>query len=91
MRAALGASPGRLGREVLTRSLMPVWFGVAAGIGLAMWTGQLIGALLFGTAPFDPVAYAGATAILILTAGLASFVPARRAAVLDPVKALRDG
>jgi len=90
VRAALGASPGRLGREVLTRSLMPVWFGVAAGIGLAMWTGQLIGALLFGTAPFDPVAYAGATAILILTAGLASFVPARRAAVLDPVKALRD-
>ena len=90
VRAALGASPGRLGREVLTRSLMPVWFGVAAGVGLAMWTGRLIGAMLFGTAPLDPVAYVGATALLILTAALASFVPARRAAVLDPVKALRD-
>lgn len=90
VRAALGASPGRLGREVLTSSLMPVWFGAAAGIGLAMWTGQLISAMLFGTAPLDPVAYVGATGILIVIAALASFVPARRAAVLDPVKALRD-
>ena len=91
VRAALGASPARLGREVLSTSLMPVWLGAAAGVGLAMWTGQLIGTLLFGTAPMDPVAYVGATAILIVTAALASFVPARRAAALDPVKALRDG
>ena len=90
VRAALGASPGRLGREVLKTSLMPVWFGAAAGVGLAMWTGRLIGTLLFGTAPMDPLAYIGATAVLIVTAALASFVPARRAAVLDPVKALRD-
>ncbi|MEO6222076.1 MAG: FtsX-like permease family protein, partial [Vicinamibacterales bacterium] len=91
VRAALGASPGRLGREVLTSSLRPVWFGAVAGIGLAMWTAQLIDAMLFGTAPLDPVAYVGATAVLVVTAALASFVPARRAAVLDPVKALRDG
>jgi putative ABC transport system permease protein len=91
VRAALGASPGRLGREVLISSLMPVWFGAAAGIGLAMWTARMVGALLFGVAPLDPVSYAAATGILVITAGLASFVPARRAAVLDPVKALRDG
>jgi putative ABC transport system permease protein len=90
VRAALGASPARLGREVLSTSLMPVWLGAATGVGLAMWTGRLIGTLLFGTAPMDPVAYVGATTILIVTAALASFVPARRAAALDPVKALRD-
>jgi len=91
VRAALGASPRRLAREVLASSLTPVWFGAAAGIGLAMWSGQLVSALLFATAPLDPVAYAAATAMLIVTAGLASLVPARRAARLDPVKALRDG
>jgi putative ABC transport system permease protein len=90
VRAALGASPGRLGREVLTRSLMPVWAGAVCGIGLAMWAEQLIGAMLFGTAPLDPLAYVSATAVLVVTAAIASFVPARRAAVLDPVKALRD-
>jgi predicted permease len=90
VRAALGASPTRLGREVLTSSLAPVWLGAVAGVGLAMWAGQLISALLFGTAPMDPVAYVAATGLLIVIAGLASVVPARRAAALDPVKALRD-
>ena len=90
VRAALGASPTRLGREVLTSSLTPVWLGAVAGVGLAMWAGQLIGALLFGTAPMDPLAYVAATGLLIVVAGLASVVPARRAAALDPVKALRD-
>ena len=91
VRAALGASPRRLAREVLRSSLAPVWIGVAVGIGLAMWSGQLVSALLFATEPLDPAAYVAATSILIVTAGLASVVPARRAARLDPVKALRDG
>lgn len=91
VRAALGASPARLGREVLTSSLWPVWCGVLAGSGLALWTGQLITALLFGTSPRDPMAYAAAIAVLVGTAVVASLVPARRAATLDPVRALRDG
>jgi putative ABC transport system permease protein len=90
VRAALGASPTKLAREVLASSLTPVWIGAAAGVGLAMWAGQLIGSLLFGTAALDPLAYVAATGILILIAGLASVVPARRASALDPVRALRD-
>jgi putative ABC transport system permease protein len=90
VRAALGASPARLGREVLMSSLTPVWVGAMAGVGLAMWAGQLTGSLLFGTAAMDPVSYVAATAVLIAIAGLASIVPARRASALDPVKALRD-
>jgi len=91
VRAALGASPRRLAREVLTSSLTPVWAGAAAGIALAMWSGQLVAALLFATAPLDLAAYAAATTLLVVTAGVASLIPARRAARLDPVKALRDG
>lgn len=90
VRASLGASPARLGREVLTTSLLPVWVGAAAGLALAMWCGRLIASLLFATTPLNLTAYVAATAVIVLTAGLASLVPARRAAVLDPVKALRD-
>ncbi len=91
VRASLGASPVRLGREVLTNSLAPVWLGAAVGTVLAMWIGRLVGALLFDTAPLDPLAYLAAIGVLVVTAGLASLVPARRAAALDPVKALREG
>jgi ABC-type antimicrobial peptide transport system permease subunit len=91
VRASLGASPARLGRDVLRSSLAPVWVGTAVGVGIALWGSRLLTALLFATAPLDVPAYVAAIVVLVATAGLASLVPARRAAVLDPVKALRDG
>ena len=57
---------------------------------MAMWGSRLIAAMLFGTAPLDPAAYTIAVGLLRVTALLATAIPARRAATIDPVKALRD-
>jgi predicted permease len=90
VRVALGASPVRLIREVLGASLKPVWFGIAAGLTLAVWTARLAQSLLFGTSPFDVATYVGAAVVIAATAAAASLLPARRAASTDPVEALRS-
>jgi len=59
------------------------------GIALALAASRLIGSLLFGIAPSDPVAMGSALAVLIGVALVASYVPARRASRLDPTRALR--
>jgi ABC-type antimicrobial peptide transport system permease subunit len=64
--------------------------GLAAGIVGALAATQLLRGLLFELSPFDPATYAGAAAILLATAAIASLVPARRAARSDPMAALRS-
>lgn len=91
VRAALGASRARLMRDVVIKNLAAAAAGCAAGAALAMWGSRLIAAMLFGTAPLDLSAYAAAMAVLLATALVATAIPARRAATIDPVKALRDG
>lgn len=90
VRSALGASPWQLVRDVLRSSLVPVWIGLVFGLGLAIWTSRLVGALLFETAPAEPLAYVGSAGLLAGTALIASLIPARRAASIDPVRALRN-
>lgn len=63
--------------------------GVAAGTVLALIAGRSVGALLFGLKPYDPATLGAAAALLATVAALASFLPARRASKLDPLKALR--
>ncbi len=65
--------------------------GLAIGIGLSLWLGRFIEALLFNLQPRDPWTIAGAVAILAIVATLAALVPARRAARLDPAEVLREG
>ncbi len=89
VRAALGAHPGRLAREVLSSSLRPVWIGVGAGLALAAWTSQLAQLLLFGTSPHDPVTYMCAAGATMAAAAAACALPARRVALVDPVSVLR--
>lgn len=89
VRAALGASPGHLGRTVLLGSLVPVCGGAFAGAALAWWASQWARSLLFATAPTDPAAYVAAAIVLFLTTTAAALAPARRAAAVDPVTALR--
>ncbi|HKO14068.1 MAG TPA: ABC transporter permease [Acidobacteriaceae bacterium] len=89
IRMALGAEPGRVLRMVLREASWLGLLGVVAGLAGALALGRVIGAMLYGLKPWDP-ATLGASAVLLLVVALAAgWVPARRAAGVDPMRALR--
>lgn len=90
IRMALGASPGSVLRMVLGGSLRVVVVGLVIGLGAAVACGRLITAQLYGVEPTDALALGGAAALLIVIAMAASLIPSRRAAMLDPIRALRE-
>jgi len=90
VRSALGATPAAVMRTVLRQSLTPAIAGLSAGLLLAIWMGSLAGSLLYETSWSDPAPYVAATLLLTLTTVAAALPPARRAARVDPVVALRD-
>ncbi len=90
IRVALGARPRQVIELVATQGLLPVALGIAVGLGAAIAATRLLRAGLFEISPSDPVVYASVTALLVLTAIAASAIPARRAATVDPVIALRE-
>jgi predicted permease len=89
VRMALGAHPGQVVRLVLTSNLRALAWGLASGLAGAFATTRLLKSMMNGVSPFDPIAYAGVFALLIAAAAAASALPARRAARIDPVTALR--
>jgi len=89
VRVALGATSADVMRVVLGEALMLAVSGVAVGGVGAIAASRLIGALLFGVAPTDPATFASIAAILMATALLGSYVPARRASRVDPMTTLR--
>ncbi len=89
VRMALGAGPGSVQRLFLTGALKVISAGLLAGLIAAAAVAQLLRSLLFGVSPFDPTTYVGITAVLLGVATLASWLPARRAAHIDPASALR--
>jgi predicted permease len=91
LRIALGAMRGDVMRWVFSRGMQPVLIGLLAGFGGAIATATALRSLLFGIAPTDPVSLGGVALVLLLTSGLACYLPARRAAQLDPMIALRHG
>jgi predicted permease len=90
VRLALGASPLRVSRMVLGESLLLVSLGTAAGLPAALLAARLVASRLFGVGAADPATLAGAVALLALVAAIASLLPARRAARVDAMRALRS-
>ena len=89
VRAALGATRGRLVSLVLRQGLAFTVAGLALGLLAAAGASRLLSGLLFGVTPYDTVAFAIAPAVLIVVALAACLVPAWRAAAVDPAEALR--
>ena len=89
IRSALGAEPRQLKRMFLRQGLILSVVGAAIGLVAAMTVGRLMSSLLFGVGPMDPIAYVAAVVVTIAAAALASYVPARRAATIDPIETLR--
>ena len=89
IRSALGAQQTELKRMFVGYGLMLTGVGVIAGLAGAAALAPLMGSMLFGVGPFDPVTYAAVSAVLVIAASAASYVPARRAARVNPLVALR--
>jgi predicted permease len=89
VRMALGADRARIIRTILRGPLVQTAVGLAIGWPLALLAGRALSTQLYEIGRADPVVLSGATAVLLLSALLASILPARRAASLDPTKALR--
>jgi predicted permease len=90
IRMALGARGEDVLRLVLRQGMAPVLAGLALGLGGAVVATRVLRVLLYGVGATDPAAYAGVAAFLAVVALAASYLPARRAAMLDPVVALRN-
>ena len=89
IRMALGATRSSVVSMVLGSAMWQILFGLALGIPGALFAGHLMASQLFGVGAYDPLALAGATLVLALCAALAGFLPARRAASIEPMQALR--
>ncbi|HEV2424675.1 MAG TPA: ABC transporter permease [Terriglobia bacterium] len=89
IRMALGAQRQELTGMFIRHGLLLTGVGVACGLGAAFAVMRLMSSLLFHVSPVDPVTYGGVALGLVATAMLASYVPSRRAATVDPVEALR--
>jgi ABC-type antimicrobial peptide transport system permease subunit len=91
VRVALGADERRIVGYVLRRGLRLACVGAGAGMALAIGAGLLLRGLVSGVRLGDPVAYAAVVGLVVLVSGLAALAPARRAARVSPLTALRSG
>jgi putative ABC transport system permease protein len=89
IRLALGAAPGTVVRMVLADGLRLAAIGIAIGTAGALATTRLLAGLLFGVGASDPSTFAAIALVLVLVALAACWLPARRAAAVDPIEALR--
>jgi ABC-type antimicrobial peptide transport system permease subunit len=91
IRMALGASAGSVRWRVLNKTLTLASIGIAIGAAGSFAVARLLGSLLYGVAPTDPLTFAAMMVVLTLIALLAGYVPARRASRIEPMSVLRSG
>ena len=89
IRLALGAPQSELRRMFVRYALALAGIGVAIGLVAAASLTRLMSSLLFGISPLDPLTYAAVPVVLLAAALLASYLPAQRAAAVDPVETLK--
>jgi predicted permease len=89
IRAALGAQHGQMKRMFVGHGLLLVSIGVVIGLVAAAGLTRLMSTLLYGISPLDPMTYVAVPLVLVTATVLATYLPARRAASVDPVEALR--
>ena len=89
LRLALGARRASVYRLVLRDGMFPVSVGAAAGVALAFGSAHVVNSLLFQMSPYDPAVAAGAVCMLLAVGTIACLLPARRAAAVEPMQALR--
>jgi predicted permease len=91
IRVALGAQRGELTRMFVRSGLGLCAAGIVIGLAAAAMLSEVMASLLYGVTPLDPLTFASVPAVLLAAAVLASYVPARRVAAIDPAEALRPG
>jgi ABC-type antimicrobial peptide transport system permease subunit len=89
IRLALGAQPRTVKRMFVYRGMMLSGVGIALGAAAAAGLTRSMASLLFGVTPVDGATFAAAAGVLVIAALAASYIPARRAAAVDPVETLR--
>jgi putative ABC transport system permease protein len=90
VRMALGARPNTILRSTLRTGMAPVLTGIVVGLSISAALSRVVASLLFGVHALDLWTYVGTSLILLLIAALACLIPARRAARLNPIEALRN-
>jgi ABC-type antimicrobial peptide transport system permease subunit len=91
IRMALGAPGARVVGLVVGRLSLLVGCGVLVGAGVSVWASRFVGSLVYGLEPGDPATLTGSMLLLVSVAGLAAWLPARRAVRIDPASVLREG
>ncbi|MCP4662006.1 MAG: FtsX-like permease family protein [bacterium] len=89
IRMAVGAQPSNIARLVIVRALGAVGLGLGLGLAVAWAVTRLVRSLLYGVEATDPLTFTAGTAVLVAAAGLATYLPTRRAVAVDPSTSLR--
>jgi ABC-type antimicrobial peptide transport system permease subunit len=90
IRMAIGASQSQVLGMIAQRAVILIGSGTLLGLGAALALGRLLGQILYGVEPTDPVTYAVVLAMMLSSATLACWIPARRAIHIDPMTSLRQ-
>jgi ABC-type lipoprotein release transport system permease subunit len=90
IRAALGATPARSVRTIMDEGVVLAGIGVSIGVGGALRVGRALRTLLHGVSPYDPATLVAVVLLVTVVSLLACYLPARRAARVDPLTLLRN-